>query len=348
MARILIDGRVLSHPPITGVGRYVSEISRRLASAGAPHYFELAQPPTQSRIVHHLWEHLYLPIRCAAGRFSILFCPANIAPLVKPPGVKVVLTIHGIAFRFSPESYDKSFRRYYSFLVPWSLRIADAILTVSTTEKNSILTAYPWISSEKIHVIASGVDHAVFNDQGKPQARDILQRRYGITSNFVLGVGSSKPVKNLARLIEAYQAVRDRIGAQLVLVGEMPMTVPSNVPGVIALGHIDADLPHFYKAAKMLVFPSLYEGFGFPPLEAMACSCPVIVSTAGALPEVCGDAAHYVAAEDVGAITAAMVQIAEDAELQNTLVDRGCRRAKNFTWEKTAAETVKIFESLCA
>lgn len=348
MARILIDGRVLAHAHTSGVERYVAEISRRLPLAGSNHRFEIARPPTQAKFAQHLWLHIVLPGCCAAGGYDALFCPANIAPLRKPSGTKLVLTVHGIAYRFSPESYSQSFYRYYSWLVPRSLQSADAILAVSSAEKKSILSEYPKVAAEKIHVIASGLDHAVFNMEGKQAAQEILKRRYGIGGRFILGVGSFTPVKNFAGLIEAYRSIRDRIGAQLVLVGGTSTHALNDSDGIAALGYVEADLRYFYQAAEMLVFPSRYEGFGLPPLEAMACGCPVIVSKAGALPEVCGDAAVYVDAEDCKSIAAAIVEMAGKEALRAEFIARGLRRAKNFTWEKTVAETVKIFDQLCS
>lgn len=347
MARILIDGRVLAHAQTSGVERYVAEITRRLPLAGSKHRFELACPPTQAKFAHHLWLHVVLPRRCATGGYDALFCPANIAPLRKPSGAKLVVTVHGIAYRFSPESYSKSFYRYYSWMVPRSLQNADAILAVSAAEKKSILAEYPWVAAEKVHVVASGLDHSVFNTEGKQEAQEIIERRYGIVGNFILGVGSFKPVKNFDRLIEAHRSIRDRLGVQLVLVGGTPAHRLSESAGIAALGYVDAELRYFYQAAKMLVFPSRYEGFGLPPLEAMACGCPVIVSEAGALPEVCGDAALYVDAEDSESIGAAIVEMAAKEELRAEHVARGLLRAKSFTWEKTAAETVRIFDQLC-
>ncbi|MBM4264869.1 MAG: glycosyltransferase family 4 protein [Deltaproteobacteria bacterium] len=347
MARILVEGRVLAHAQTSGVERYVAEVSRRLPLAGSMHRFEIARPLSQGMLSQHLWLHFSLPQRCAAGGYDVLFCPANIAPLLKPAAARLVLTVHGIAYRFSPESYSTSFCRYYSWLVPRSLKNADAVVAVSAAEKKSILNEYPWVAPEKIHVIAGGLDHSVFNLDSKGAAQEILKQRYGIRGEFILGVGSFKPVKNFAGLIEAYRAIRNRISAQLVLVGGTPAHGLSESAGITALGHIEADLRYFYQAAKMLVFPSRYEGFGLPPLEAMACGCPVIVSKAGALPEVCGDAAVYVDAEDTQSMAAAIVEMAAREELRDEHIARGSRRAKDFSWEKTAAETIKIFDQLC-
>lgn len=347
MARILIDGRVLAHVRTSGVERYVREVVGRLPQAGPRHQFALAQPPTRTRWIHHLWQHLWLPLRCAAGGYDLLFCPANIAPALKPARAKWVVTIHGIAYRVSPQSYRKSFWLYYSWLVPRSLNNADAIIAVSAAEKRSLLAAYPQVPAEKIHVIANGVDPSVFNLEGQRGALEILQRRYGIRGDFVLAVGSFQEVKNLAKLIESHRLIRDRIGAQLVLVGAAPAHALGEGGGVTRVGYVDTDLRYFYQAAKMLVFPSIYEGFGLPPLEAMACGCPVIVSKAGALPEVCGDAAVYVDAENSQGIAAAMVEMAANTALRAQCIERGLSRVKSFTWETTAAQTVRLFDQMC-
>ena len=346
MASILIDGRTLAHEQTSGVKRYVAEISRRLALACSSHEFEIARPPTSMKVVHHLWEHLYLPLRCLGNRFQLLFCPANIAPALKPGRAKLVLTIHGIAYRYFPESYSKSFSYYYSHLVPRSLKNADAIIAVSNAEKKSILAQFPWVAERKIHVVLSGIDQDVFNHGERFQAQQVLRHRYGIEGDFVLAVGSFKSVKNFAKLVEAYSSVADRLGAKLVLLcGTQSLPVRPH-PDVSLIGYVGADMPSFYRAAKLLVCPSSYEGFGFPPLEAMACGCAVLASSAGALPEVCGDAAYYFNANDAPGMAAAIVHFMKEENLRRESIERGFRRVKEFTWERTVSETLKVFETL--
>jgi glycosyltransferase involved in cell wall biosynthesis len=356
MARILIDGRVLAHAQTSGVERYVTEICRGLATAGAMHHFEVARPTTRARILQHIWEHAYLSWRCVAAGFDLLFCPANIAPLINGR-TKLVVTIHGIAFRYSPQSYSKSFYYYYSYLVPRTLERADAIIAVSNAEKQSILQQYPVVPANRIHVVPNGVDHALFKPGGKEQARAVLQQRYGVNDEFVLGVGSFKSLKNFNKLIDAYLALGERLGgarsghptpdtlpSKLVLLSGAdapPVRLPSNV---IAIGDVGQEMPSFYQAAACLVCPSLYEGFGFPALEAMACGCPVIASRAGALPEICADAAYYIDAHDRQSIADGIMKVVTDSGLRNDLIERGLCRAREFTWERASKDTLKVFD----
>ena len=348
MARILFDGRVLAHAQKSGVERYASEISRRLVDARSEHSVAVARPPTRAKAIHHLWEHFYLPFCCVDSGFDLLFCPANIAPMFWPSRVKVVVTAHGIAFRYSPESYSQSFYYYYSCVVPRSLKSADAVIAVSSAEKKSILTQYPFLTESKIHVVPNGIDPSEFNPGDKEQSRQIIELRYGISGEFLLAVGSFKAVKNFNRLIEAFSSIYDRVKLKLVLLGSGEKGIAQIRPNILTVGYIDDDMANFYRAANCLVCPSTYEGFGFPALEAMACGCPVIASNAGALPEICGDAACFVDPHDTKAIADAIIKVTTDDSLKEKMIERGLRRAKEFTWERTVQGTLKVFDKVLA
>jgi len=351
MVKVVVDGRVLSHARMSGVERYVVEICRALQDVGSNHSFVLAKPPSGSKILRHAWEHFALPVQCLKEKADLLFCPANIAPLFRPRRIRLVVTIHGLAFRHYPQAYTKGFNFYYSHLLPRVLRRADAIVAVSGAEKNSILDQYGWMDHEKIYIVHSGINHEMFRVGRRDNAKEILRNRFGITGKFVLAVGSQTAVKNFRRLVEAFLQIANGAGVNLVLVcGAGPFRYErggnAKHSRVRLLHNVGNELPLFYQAAEMIVVPSQYEGFGFPALEAMACGCPVVVSNVAALPEVCSDAAYYIDPNDSDSIAAGIEKVLTDENLRQDLIKRGLHRASNFTWEKTARETLKVFDAV--
>ena len=351
MAKVLVDGRVLSHTQISGVERYVSEICRALQDVESKHSFVIARPPSGAKLVRHAWEHLCLPVLCLKEKADLLFCPANIAPLFRPRRTRLVVAIHGLAFRYYPQAYAKGFNYYYSHVIPWVLRSADAILAVSNSERDSILNQYRWVDQKKIYAVHSGINHDMFRAERKENAKEILRERFGISEKFVLSVGSFTAVKNFHRLIEAFLQIADGTGTSLVIVGgagPYRYTAGEEIkdPRIKIVHYVGKDLPCFYQAAELTVLPSKYEGFGFPALEAMACGSPVVVSNVAALPEICGDAAVYVDPDDIGSIAGGIRRVLSDEHLRSDLIERGCRRVKEFTWEKTARETLKVFDEI--
>ncbi|HVO96012.1 MAG TPA: glycosyltransferase family 1 protein, partial [Terriglobales bacterium] len=334
-----------------GVERYVTEICRGLSAIKSNHRFLIARPPLGAKILRHAWEHICLPVLCLKESADLLFCPANIAPLVPPPRVRLVVTVHGLAFRYYPDAYTKGFGYYYSYVLPRVLHNADAILAVSRMEKESILDQYRWIDQRKVFAIHSGINHDFFKVGEKQRARETLRRRFGISGKFVLSVGPLTAIKNVTRLVDAYLQIANRTDSKLVLVcGVGPYryetTERISDPRVMVVRYVDQDLPQFYQAAELTIVTSKYEGFGFPALEAMACGCPVVVSNVAALPEVCGEAALYVDPDDTQSIADTMLLVLNNENLRCDLIERGFCRVKKFTWEKTVGDILEVFEEI--
>jgi glycosyltransferase involved in cell wall biosynthesis len=199
-----------------------------------------------------------------------------------------------------------------------------------------------------------GVDHGLFKIYPM-DALEAYSRELDLPEKFILFVGTREPRKNLGRLIQAYAELPDPVQSEfsLVIVGP-PGWGETDLPAINRLGnrvvlleYLDAQkLALTYNRASLLVYPSLYEGFGLPPLEAMACGCPVVVSRAASLPEVCADAALYVDPLDVQSIAEGMDRVLADEELRLSLRQKGRERAEVFTWENTARETLKVFAEL--
>jgi glycosyltransferase involved in cell wall biosynthesis len=273
-------------------------------------------------------------------------------------GARYVVTVHDLIRHFdaegarvfihSPNRRDRLCLR----LDDLGMRRAAAIVSVSETTRRDLVRLFG-IPEERISVVHEGVDHDVFRPR-EPRRLDFP---------YVLFVGSEHPRKNLATLLRAFAALKrdPRFhDLKLVKVGaaggrEAPFRDQS-LAVVRSLGLErevvfterieDDELVAYYSGARCLILPSLYEGFGFPPLEAMACGCPAIVSTAGALPEVTSGAAVTVDPEDVVALTRAMAAVLDDEGLRGELRGRGLARARRFSWQRAAAETVRVYEAL--
>lgn len=256
-----------------------------------------------------------------------------------PTGVDVLIN--------RPNRRDRCYlRRDYA-----GMRAASAVIAVSETTRRDLLDRLG-LRPDRVFVVHEGLDHELFQPV----------RRRLVDGSYLLFVGSEHPRKNLVALLRAFARLRtDRRWQRLRLVkvgaagsGEAPfrertlatlrelgltdqVTLTEEVP--------DADLPAYYSGAECLVLPSRAEGFGFPPLEAMACGCPVIVSTAGALPEIIGDAGLQVLPDDVEGLHRALRTLLSDATLRRTLRERGLRRAQEFSWERTARQTERVYET---
>ncbi|MFN8500887.1 glycosyltransferase family 4 protein [Kouleothrix sp.] len=360
----------------TGIGRYVIELARALAALpGAP---ELVLLTTEQEDPHGLWnmfEHHALPgcrllpalmtlgnaaISQAAARYrlDVVHDPNSIVPFLGPPlGARRVATIHD-AFSFvCPETQSQLDNWRYRWMLPVALRRADYVITNSQQSFHDI-ARYLRVPQARMAIIPYGM-HARLAPVPAGRERDAILARYGVRPPFLLYVGGINARKNIARLFEAYARVREqRPDVTLVVGGQRQWRVAEidatfrrlNIePHVHFTGYLPHDdLPALYSAAEAFVFPSLYEGFGLPPLEAMACGAPTITSNVSSLPEVVADAALTVDPYDVGALVAAMLRVLGDAALRDDLRQRGVARAAQFSWGRAAHETLALYRQVVA
>jgi glycosyltransferase involved in cell wall biosynthesis len=265
-----------------------------------------------------------------------------------------VLTVHDLIFRHLPEHHKRLNRWYLRASLPLYCRRADRIIAVSEATRQDLIAAYD-LPPAKVRVI-----HEAAAPRFRPTSDAVqtgVRVRYGLPARYLLYVGTLEPRKNLTRLLRVWAPLR-RSGdvPPLVLIGARGWLIDdffaalarSDVrEDVILPGYIaDADLPAVYGGATAFVFPSLYEGFGLPPLEAMACGTPVACSNTSSMPEVVGDAAVIFDPRDEGAMTEALRQLAADADLRAELRARGLRRAAEFSWARAAQETVALYQEL--
>lgn len=348
--RVFINGRFLSQT-ITGVQRAALETVRaldRLAASGDPVLIglqsEVLAPPSArslSGLTHipvrrigfssgHLWEQVELPWHARRG---VLLSLANAAPLLTR---RQCVTLHDASIFVVPEAYSPAYLAWYRILTPGLGRRAERIVTDSAFSRGELVRR-AGISENKIRVVPLGAEHilAVPCD-----VRVLADHRLG-ERPFILAVSSHSAHKNLRALCEATRHL-DRGAYDVVVAGGSNERVfdAISVPWpehVKRLGYVtDAQLRALYSHAACFVYPSLYEGFGLPPLEAMLCGCPVVVSRAASLPEVCGEAAVYCDPHDPADIARSIAAVMSDDALRTSLTCRGYERAGEFTWDRSA------------
>ncbi len=349
---IYVNARFLTQR-ITGVQRYAIEISRQLKMLSTDIKFvapgniihdELAgelNVVAHGKMSGHLWEQLELPRFLKKRGYPLLINLGNTSPLHYK---NKIVAIYDMSFMRNPQWFSKKFYLYYKFIVARAAREALKIITVSEFSKKEIHELLN-IPADNIEVVYGAAPKESEDDIGK----DISQR-----GRYLLAVSSLDPRKNLENLIAAFISSGIK-GVKLIIVGsgntifrhkKFREVIGSN-PDIIFTGYVsDRDLIGLYKRAELFIYPSIYEGFGIPPLEAMACGCPVIVSTASSLPEVCGDAALYVDPYDIDDIKRAMSEILDNRELRQELILKGRTRAKLFSWNDSAIRLLKIIQGV--
>lgn len=355
MSNLLLNARFVSRTP-TGVDRVATELASALLqmelpaglgrlSGTCPQGGIVAsdeRPPallnvietSASRLTGQLWEQVHLA-RYRPDDWLLSLC--NMGPVFRR---RQVVMIHDAQVFRQPDSYSRAFRTWYNVAQPALGHRAACVLTVSHHSKAEI-EAFKIAPVGKTHVVHNGADHIL---RVKPDTGTL--QKHGLSAGkFFLAIGSLAPHKNLVRLIEAAAMRQDR-SIPLVIAGGGNAAVfsahglkPSQ--DVRMLGRVsDGELRALYEQAFALVFPSITEGFGLPPAEAMFCGCPVIASTGGAVPEVCADAGLAVDPFDVQGWAAAMDSLARDPDLRNRLIARGHAQIAPFTWRAAAASLI--------
>ncbi len=354
-----------------GISRYIRDLVNAIATYRDNHeihiflkgseskefpndlYIHQGCESTNNPLLRVCWEQTILPLLIKKLGLDIIHSPAYVLPTVCP--CKSVVTVHDLSFiRFA--QYFPLFQRYYlSYFTRMSVRKADAVIAVSEHSKQEVMKLLH-VPENKVFVTHEGVNPIFMPVSAADKAR--VCERYGIRENTVLFVGTLEPRKNILTLITAFDIVRKAFNQRcsLILVGGKGWFYKEFFEFIRQLGIDDSvrflgyvpikDLPAVYGAATVFVYPSLYEGFGLPPLEAMACGTPVITSNTSSLPEVVGDAGIMVDPHDVEALANAMLQVLGDSDLRREMSARGIERAKQFSWQETARRTLNVYESI--
>lgn len=375
-----IDASRLAETARTGTERYSFEVVGAMARLDRHTTWTLycnglpaSLPPLGTNVslrnipFPRLWTHLRLAWEMQRQPPDVLFVPAHVLPIIHPP--RSVVTIHDLGYLVFPQAHTALRRLDLHLSTLWSARASWRLIAVSQATRDALVSRYR-VDAAKIRVIPHGVAPHFRPVPAEERAKvDAVQSRYGIDrigGNYVLYVGTVQPRKNLVRLIDAFaRAVleagggagaggdgSDGGGPHLVIAGKRGwMTadierraVEQDIAGrVHFIGYVDdGDLPALMSGAVVFAFPSLYEGFGMPVLEAMACGTPVLTSTTTSLPEVAGDAALLVDPHDPQAIASGLARLLADERLRETLRSRGFARAAQFTWERCARETLHV------
>ena len=344
----------------TGTERYSQRIIAELVDQDPDSHFRLylnrrrpldlpQRANTEQRPIPfpRLWTHVRLSAELLAHPVDVLFVPAHVVPPIHPAATFV--TIHDLGYLYEPQAHTDSSRRYLDWSTRWSVRAARRVIAISEATKSDLIEHYH-VPPERIAVVYHGID-----EQLGPAEHDAVIRvreLIGVPGRFILFVGTLQPRKNLVRLVEAFGTVADEDPEiSLVLAGgrgwkmdEIDQAIDASrhrnrivLPGYVS----DSDLLALYSAASALALPSLYEGFGLPALEAMACGTPVLVSNRGSLPEIVDDAAVVVEALDSTAIAAGLRQVL-DPMLRPHLVELGKLRAAKFRWTTAGRDTLEI------
>jgi glycosyltransferase involved in cell wall biosynthesis len=363
----------------TGTETYSLHLIRALLAQGRDHrfrlYFNQAPAPglfsggADRRVMPfpRLWTHLRLSREMRSAPPDVLFVPSHVLPVVHPR--RCVVTVHDLGYHYYPEAHTLFQNAYLRWSTRYNARTATRVLADSDATRKDLLRYYG-ISEERIVVVYPGRDETLVPVED-PQTLRAVRARYGLSEPYFLYVGTLHPRKNLVRLVNAFATLlrADRTGSgpadgrvdsasgpQLVLAGQKGWLYEEifarvrklNLEdSVILTGYVpDADLPALFGGALAFVFPSLYEGFGLPVLEAMACGTPVICSNVSSLPEVGGDAALLVDPLDTKALAEAMHQVSTDEGLRTTLVDRGYQQIKRFSWQRCANQVLQVLEDV--
>ena len=349
-----------------GIHGYITELLQRLPSADAGIRYTAfsgqsasswvrtmparsTRWPTERPVPRIVWEQVFLPGVCARERLDLLHGLAFVSPLLCP--CPTVITVHDLSFALFPEFFRGPNGMYLRLFTRSACRRAAKIIAVSENTRADVMRLYG-VSGERVVAIPHGVSPA-FHPRPAAQVAEFRRTR-GLPDHFILFVGTLEPRKNLVKLIEAFSNLTCRIpNTQLVLIGgkgwyydQIFATIERmNLKDRVFLaGYVpNEDLPLWYNAADVFAFPSRYEGFGLPVLEAMACGTPTVTSTASSLPKVAGDAALTVPPDDVDALSTALHRALTDGALRQELSSKGLARAATFTWEETARCTVAVY-----
>jgi len=349
---IINNSRFLTHK-VTGVQRYAIEISLILqriypnmtfVSPGNILQKNLAKGfgvNTCGKLTGHLWEQTELPFYLRKKGSPVLLNLANTAPVFYR---NKIVTIHDLAC-LNPDWFSRKFTYFYRNLIPKITNNSLKIVTVSEFSKRELIKHFN-IPENKVEIIHDAVSQKFIS-----LASGDFENKYG---DYILAVSSLSPRKNFKSLIIAFNRLKLK-DIKLILVGsgdkiyenpDLKDLVKEN-PNIVFTGYVtDKELAGLYKNARLFVFPSLYEGFGIPPLEAMACNCPTVVSNATSIPEVCGKASYYVDPASIDSIAKGIYEVLNNEQLQNELRQKGAERIKVFNWQDSAKKIAQIIKDL--
>jgi len=282
---------------------------------------------------------------------EVLWMPMHSLPFLRGRKTKTVVTIHDLAFKFFPDHFPKKDLRRLNFFTDYAINNANKIIAISNSTKNDILKLYPRIKEKKIKVIYHGYDKTLFNENISSDKIKEINTKYKIPdTRYMIYVGAIQPRKNLATLIDAFEKLkesREYADLNLIIAGDLGWLYEDiilrikNSKNIVVTGKFETeDLPAMLAGAEVCVYPSLYEGFGIPLIEAMACGTPVAAADNSSLAEIVGESGRLFETGNSQELAKALLDLLEDDKLRNDFKKRGLERVKSFGWEKCAGETL--------
>ena len=345
--KVALDGMPLGSP-LTGVGHYTAELARNLPLVAPNDQFEVISP--KAGLLNRRWWSLGLPLLLSRSSFDLFHGTNYEVPLwSRRPSV---VTIHDLSLLLYPEAHEERLVRRARWRLPLMAKSASMIITPSTSVKNEVCETLG-VSADKVAVTPEA-PRAVFKRREDAEVPEV-RRRLGVADDFILFVGTIEPRKNLHGLVEAFEQLLNTtsLATQLVIAGGQGWLMDdfSSVikqkkleDRICLTGYLhDEDLRTLYSSCRVFVYPSLYEGFGLPPLEAMACGAPVITSRIPSITETVGTAARLVDPRDANELSRAIVEMLTNDGMRKHYCDAGAEHVTEFTWEQTAIKTLEIY-----
>lgn len=299
-----------------------------------------------------LWDQVFIPLAVKSQKIDIIFNPKLSIPLFAP--AKKIFTMHGLEQFALPTIFKWYDDIYFHLMMPLFCRRADAIIVMTEIGKNDLIK-YLKAKKSKIEVISESY-HKRYKIIEDSEALMEIKRKYNLPEKFVFFVGGLTPLKNFSNIIKAFNLLIKKVDIKLIVAGfkrwkfEKDLELINKLKlnnEIITLGFVpDDDLPYIYNLARCFIFPSLYEGFGIPVLEAQACRCPVVTTKTGATPEVCNGTAILVNPYDYKEIAQAMYDALTKEDLRQKLIEAGLENVRRFDWLKTANQTLELFKKV--
>lgn len=317
----------------------------------------LAPPAFKNYIVKKLpfrglWTQTRFALELFRDKPDVLWMPMHNIPFFRRKNLKVVVTIHDLAFKIFPQYFPKKDLAELNYLAGRAIKGADKIIAISEVTKRDILRFFPQISAEKISVVHHGFDGELFEKKVLQEESKKILKAYDLVAGcYLLYVGAIQPRKNLSVLIEAFEKLKEKNPELKLVFAGAPawkhkqtfakIQASKFKDDIIVTGTISfSDLPTLYQNASVFIFPSLYEGFGIPVLEAFASGVPVVLANNSSLPEVAGDSALFFDTKNSSDLARNIELIIKDSDLRDELIAKGKKRAADFSWEKCAKQTL--------
>lgn len=368
--KIAMDARGINWYKGTGIGTYTDKILRYMIQNNKDNFYQIYWSgenyqdfeDVNTKIViaskkhHRFFEQQYFPSNLKKENVDIYHIPQNGIGISESIPCKKVVTIHDLIPYILPETVGRGYLSKFLREMPRILELCDGVITVSECSKRDILKFFP-IEEDKVFVTPLAAD-SKYKPLDKDKCQEILREAYNITKPFVLYIGGFSPRKNVSALMTAFSSIHKNLDEEhdLVIVGAnkddinilKQLSVDLNIESnVIFTGFVQEELlPVFYNSCNVFVYPSIYEGFGLPPLEAMSCGTPVITSDISSIPEVVGDGGILIDPFNMKSIMYSLEALLNDESIRIELSTKALKRASQFSWSKTSEQTIEAYKNI--